>query len=80
MTDEKRVEGFKEGHCPRCNAEGDFSGGNYTWDGDEIYYYFVCPKCGAACCDYYDVTYTMTDANWEDLDEEDVYNDESRDV
>ena len=58
---EKRFNGFKSGICPNCGEKGEFTFRNYEWDGNELHHYFICPKCGAACCDYYTVEYSNTD-------------------
>lgn len=53
-------EGNKRGFCPFCDAEGDIDIKNFVWDDEELYLNFTCSKCGAACCDNFEVKYYNT--------------------
>ena len=59
----EEIIGYEKNICPKCGTrvDSDYMN-NISWDGDELESYFVCSKCGCACCDSYDIIYSQTSA------------------
>ena len=42
----------KAGECPKCgNTELNYN--SHTFNGEELLFYYTCPKCGGAGCETY---------------------------
>ena len=55
----KLVEGYKAGYCAICGAEINKYNAN-TFDGQGVYFYFNCDKCGYDGEEYYTLKYSCT--------------------
>lgn len=57
--------GDKRGTCPYCDNT-ELVQTDTMADYEELIFYYICPNCGGAVCDYFDLKYSGTNVIIED--------------